>query len=179
MSGKDKGDELDVTLKDMVVRLAAIEAIVWPLQPLRDQVLKLVAMVTEKGQQQDALQLTLTHVENTLADPSAPRPVHRHIAQEEDVEAGDEFMPAAHKLQFPTFDDKSYLLPWLNRCDRYFRLRRTPEDKMVAYYRYYRLELWYYRLWHTSTFNLLDDAVLSVGAQRRPTNVEPFRPDGE
>jgi hypothetical protein len=34
MSGKDKGDEQDVTLKDVVVRLAAIEAIVQPLQPL-------------------------------------------------------------------------------------------------------------------------------------------------
>jgi hypothetical protein len=49
-SGKGTNDEPEVTLKDVVVHLTAIESIVRPLQPLRDQVPELVATVTEQGQ---------------------------------------------------------------------------------------------------------------------------------
>jgi hypothetical protein len=48
-------EDKEVTLKDVVMRLAAIEEIVRPLQPLRKQVTLLTATVIEQGQQQIAL----------------------------------------------------------------------------------------------------------------------------
>jgi hypothetical protein len=140
--GKDKGDKQEVTLKDVVVRLTAI---VRPLQPLCDQVPELVA---EQGQQLAVLQLALAHVESTMADPGMPWLFHRRNAQD-GVDAGEDFIPLAQKLQFLTFDDKSNPLPWLNRCDRYFHLRHSLEDKKVAYATFNLLDdtqLWYYRL---------------------------------
>jgi hypothetical protein len=53
-------------------------------------------------------------------------------------------IPTVHKLEFPKYDGTSDPLPWLNRCDRYFNVHRTPEHKKVAY----------------ATFHLLDDAQL-------------------
>jgi hypothetical protein len=82
-----------------------------------------------------------------LSDHDVPCP-HRHRnAQEDEPEAGDDFIPATHKLQFLTYDGKSDPLSWLNCCDHYFRLR--PEDKKVAYAAFNLLDdaqLWYYRL---------------------------------
>jgi hypothetical protein len=136
-------EDKEVTLKDVVMRLAAIEGIVRPLQPLREQVTLLAATVTEQGQQQIALQLALGHVENSLADPGVPRPSRCPATQGND-EAGEDFVPTTHKLEFPKFNGTCDPLPWLNRCKHYFCLRRMPEDKKVSY----------------ATFNLLDDAQL-------------------
>jgi hypothetical protein len=55
----------------------------------------------------------------------------------------------AHKIEFPKFDDVSYPLPWLNRCERYFHLRDTPEQKKVSYASFYLLDdvhMWYHLL---------------------------------
>jgi hypothetical protein len=141
--GSGSGDK-EVTLKDVIMRLAAIEEIVRALQPLREQVPLLAATVTEQGQQQIALQLALGRVENSLADPGVPRPSRCSVAQGNDEEAGEDFVPTTQKLEFPKFDGTGDPLPWLNRCEHYFRLRRTPEDKKVSY----------------AAFNLLDDAQL-------------------
>jgi hypothetical protein len=78
-----------------------------------------------------------------------PRPFRRHAAQGNDEEAGEDFVPTTHKLEFPKFDGTGDPLPWLNRCERYFRLRRTPEDKKVSYAAFNLLDdaqLWFYRL---------------------------------
>jgi hypothetical protein len=141
--GSGSGDK-EVTLKDVVMRLAGIEEIVRPLQPLHEQVPLLATTVTEQGQQQIALQLALGCVENSLVDPVVPRPFRRRASQDNDEEAGEHFVPTTHKLEFPKFDSTGDPLPWLNRCERSFRLRRTPEDKKVSY----------------AAFNLLDDAHL-------------------
>jgi hypothetical protein len=53
-------------------------------------------------------------------------------------------MPTTHKLEFPKFDGTGNPLPWLNMCELYFRLHRTPKDKKISY----------------AAFNLLDDAQL-------------------
>jgi hypothetical protein len=36
-----------------------------------------------------------------------------------------------HKLLFPTFDGSEDPLPWLNRCDQFFRVQETPENGKV------------------------------------------------
>jgi hypothetical protein len=36
-----------------------------------------------------------------------------------------------HKLLFPTFDGSEDPLPWLNRCDQFFRVQETPEEAKV------------------------------------------------
>jgi hypothetical protein len=69
--GSGSGDK-EVTLKDVVMRLAGIEEIVRPLQPLHEQVPLLATTVTEQGQQQIALQLALGCVKNSLVDPVVP-----------------------------------------------------------------------------------------------------------
>jgi hypothetical protein len=64
----------------------------------------------------------------------------RRRATEEDDD--DQDFPTVHKLEFPKYDGSSDPLPWLNRCDRYFKVQRTPENKKVPY----------------GAFHLLDDA---------------------
>jgi hypothetical protein len=54
-----------------------------------------------------------------------------------------------HKLEFPKYDGTGDPLPWLNRCERYFHVRRTPEPKRVALAACYLLDdaqLWFHRL---------------------------------
>jgi hypothetical protein len=45
-----------------------------------------------------------------------------------------------HKLEFSKFDGMGDLLPWLNRCERYFRVRCTPNHNRVAYVAFHWLE---------------------------------------
>jgi hypothetical protein len=52
-------------------------------------------------------------------------------------------------MEFPKYDGTSDLLPWLNRCERYFRIRHTLEHQRVAYASFYLTDdaqLWYHRL---------------------------------
>jgi hypothetical protein len=51
---------------------------------------------------------------------------------EEDADPRDDFLSTAHKLDFPKYDDNNDSLPGVNRCERYFCVRRTPEHKRVA-----------------------------------------------
>jgi hypothetical protein len=48
-SGKEGDDKPKVTMKDIVRRLAAIEAVMRPLQPLHDQVPQLATTLAEQG----------------------------------------------------------------------------------------------------------------------------------
>jgi hypothetical protein len=57
----------EVTLKDVIARLAAIEDIILPLQPLHDQVTTLQATVADQ-QQQAVFNIALTHVKTTMCD---------------------------------------------------------------------------------------------------------------
>lgn len=40
--------------------------------------------------------------------------------------------PRYHKLDFPKFDGHGDPLPFLNRCEQFFRGQRTPEDDKVS-----------------------------------------------
>jgi hypothetical protein len=51
-----------------------------------------------------------------------------------------------HKLIFPTYDGLEYPLPWLNRCDQFFRVQETPVAGKVflaAFYKTGEASQWY------------------------------------
>nr|AAL82656.1 retrotransposon protein, putative, unclassified [Oryza sativa Japonica Group]AAM18147.1 Putative gag-pol polyprotein [Oryza sativa Japonica Group] len=57
--------------------------------------------------------------------------------------------PRYHKLDFPKFDGRGDPLPFLNRCEQFFRGQRTPEDNKVWLASYHLLDgaqQWYTRL---------------------------------
>jgi hypothetical protein len=87
--GKDGEEEPKVTLRDVVRRLAAMEAVLRPWRPW-DQVPQLAATLAEQGQQQIALQLALTCVENTLHDGGGGCPARCRIANDNEAGAGDD-----------------------------------------------------------------------------------------
>jgi hypothetical protein len=56
---------------------------------------------------------------------------------------------ASHKLCFPKYDGSGDPLPWLHRCDQFFRAARTTEVEKVwlaAFYMEGIAQQWYYRL---------------------------------
>jgi hypothetical protein len=62
---------------------------------------------------------------------------------------GGNFLMTAHKLEFPKFDSFDDPLPWLNRCELYFHIRRTPKHQRVAFAVFYLLDdaqLWFHRM---------------------------------
>jgi hypothetical protein len=66
-----------------------------------------------------------------------------------DIDAGADGHQATHKIKFPRFDGVGDPLPWLNRCEWYFRLCGTSENKKVQYASFYLLDdahMWYHRL---------------------------------
>jgi hypothetical protein len=67
-------------------------------------------------------------------------------AQETEDYLGVELFQTSHKIEFPKFDGTTNTLPWLNMCERYFRICRTQEHHRVHYASSYLLEdaqLWY------------------------------------
>jgi hypothetical protein len=73
----------------------------------------------------------------------------RRKAQETEDDLGGELFQTSHKIEFPKFDSTTDLLPWLNQCERYFRIRGTPEHCRVHYASFYLLDdaqLWCHRL---------------------------------
>jgi hypothetical protein len=57
--------------------------------------------------------------------------------------------PRPHKLSFPTYDGKEDPLPWINRCEQFFRGQMTPEHDQVWYASYHltgTAQQWYMRL---------------------------------
>jgi hypothetical protein len=138
------GTDREVTLKDVVARLAAIEDIVQPLEPLHDQVNKLQATWPISN-----FNIALSRVETTVRDRGLGTGAgtgRRRTAEEDD---DDQDFLTVHKLEFPKYDGSSDPLPWLNWCDRYFKVRRTPENKKVPYAAFHLLDdaqLWIHRL---------------------------------
>jgi hypothetical protein len=70
------------------------------------------------------------------------------VAREEDDFTNSRFHPCV-RLEFPTYDGKEDPLPWLNRCETFFRSQGTPERRRVWYTTMHltcAAQLWYYRL---------------------------------
>ena len=58
-------------------------------------------------------------------------------------------VPHFHKLDFPMYAGDDDPLPWLNRCEQFFRGQRTMEGEKVwlaAYHLTGNAQLWYYQL---------------------------------
>jgi len=54
-----------------------------------------------------------------------------------------------HKLVFPVYNGLEDPLPWLNRCEQFFRAQQTPNDGKVwlaSFYMTGDAQQWYYRL---------------------------------
>jgi hypothetical protein len=115
ISAARSGTERENTLVDMVWCFAAIEELVRPLQPLKDQLAALEIKVVEQGHQ--PLNIALMHVKTML-----PTQTTISIVIEDAADTGDNFLPTAHKLEFPKYNDTSDPLPWLNMCAWYFRV---------------------------------------------------------
>lgn len=67
----------------------------------------------------------------------------------EEQTSDDRGIPRFHKLSFPIFDGKEDPLPWLNRCEQFFKGQRTMEEEKVwlaSYHLTGAAQQWYYRL---------------------------------
>jgi hypothetical protein len=72
---------------------------------------------------------------------------HRQGRDEDD--GGEDIIPTTHKLEFRKYDGTDNPLPWLNWCEWYFTVYRTPKPKRVAMVACYLLDdvqLWFHRL---------------------------------
>jgi hypothetical protein len=144
-NGSGAGEEPVVTLQDLSCRLAAIEEIIQPLAPLGDQVPALQETVAGLQQQQATTTAILTRIDNIIRAISRANGRRRNAGEDD----GDPEFPTVHKIEFPKYDGTGDPLPWLNRCDRYFAVRRTPENKKVLYASLHLLDdvqLWFHRL---------------------------------
>jgi hypothetical protein len=120
---------------------------------------------TDLGAQQDTLvaaveRVDLVHtelnvkvacVETAHHNPplNSRQPTNGRRRPKEDDDTGGDFVSTTHKLEFPKYDGTDDPLPWLNRCERYFHVRRTPEQKRVALAACYLLDdaqLWFHRM---------------------------------
>jgi hypothetical protein len=126
-NGSGAGEEPEFTLQDLAHRLAAIEKLIRPLVPLDEHVPILQTTVVGLQQQQATMTATLTHLDNTVRAIGGANGRRRNVAKEE----GDPEFPTIHKVEFPKYDGTRDPLPWLNQCDCYFTVRRTPEHKKV------------------------------------------------
>jgi hypothetical protein len=73
----------------------------------------------------------------------------RGQGDDDEEEASGDFIPTANKLEFPKFDGTGEPLPWLNRCEWYFHVRRTSEHKRMAFAAFYLLDdaqLWLHHM---------------------------------
>jgi hypothetical protein len=144
-NGSGAGEEPEVTLQDLARRLVAIEELIRPLVPLEEQVPALQATVAGLQQQQATTTAILTRMDNTVRAIGGANGRRRIAAEEE----GDPEFPTVYKVEFLKYDGMGDPLPWLNQCDRYFAVRRTPEHKRVQYASLHLLDdaqLWYHRL---------------------------------
>jgi hypothetical protein len=150
--GSGKEGKKEATLDDVVSPITAMEETVWPLVPLVDRFMLLETAVTDQGRDQTALHVVLMCIEAAMHGLGRANDNHqgwRRGLSDEDDESGDDFVPTTQKLEFSKYDGAGDPLPWINRCERYFRVRCTPEHKRVAYAAFHLLfdaQLWFHRL---------------------------------
>jgi hypothetical protein len=75
----------------------------------------------------------LLHAERALRNQDNGQPPNGCHHDDED----DDGLLISQKMEFWKYDDIGDPLPWLNRCERYFRVRCTPENRHVAYACFY------------------------------------------
>jgi hypothetical protein len=132
-------------MADVVRRLQAIEDMMRPLVPLRDQMAAIETTIAEQGQQQQLMNTGLLRIEHALHTQKNGRPPNGHRHDDEE----DDGFPTSHKMELSKYDGVGDPMLWLNRCERYFRVRRTPENRCVGYASFYltdNAQLWYHRM---------------------------------
>jgi hypothetical protein len=88
---------------------------------------------------------SLPRTERALRNQDNGRPPNGRRHDEEE----DDRVPTMHKMEFPKYDGVEDPLSWLNRCECYFHVWRTPKKWHVAYASFYLTDdaqLWYHRL---------------------------------
>jgi hypothetical protein len=98
------GVTIEAALQAIMTRL---DAKLQPLQPMQDQVEALEKTVCAQGEQQCALQTTVEQVDATHWNQGTGRPQQQGLRRTGDNDAedqGGDFLPTAHKLEFPMFD---------------------------------------------------------------------------
>jgi hypothetical protein len=161
----DMFDAILMQLTAMYDRLRSMEAKLHNVDIMQDKVSTLEASTGELGAQQDTLSLAVEridlaqtqlaarvgHGDTVPHNPPHGRPAHagRRRHGEDDDNVGDDIVPRTHKIEFPKYDGTGDPLLWLNRCERYFHVRRTPERKRVVLAACYLLDnaqLWFHRM---------------------------------
>jgi hypothetical protein len=168
-SGSKSEDMLATIMKQLAAmdaRLQSMEGRLHVVDSIKEKVTGLEESIGELGAQQDTLSSTVERIDlaqtqfvavagKAAADSRQPIPLDRHqqggrrrqVRDEDD--GGEGIIPTTHKLEFPKYDGTGNPLLWLNRCERYFTVRRTPEPKRVALATCYLLDdtqLWSHRL---------------------------------
>jgi hypothetical protein len=165
VSSTGSGAKTEDVLAAILKRLDAMDTKLKALDPLQEKVTALEESTDDMGSQAATLtaavrrvdmahsKLTekITHVEMAQRQPASDRPpaVNRRRQGNDDDDQGGDTVLTAHKLEFPKFDGAGDPLPWLNRCERYFYVRRTSENKRVSLTTFYLLDdaqLWFHRL---------------------------------
>jgi hypothetical protein len=165
---KEALEKLTTTIEKMQASLDKLA----PLAPVAGQVAAIPSKVEalqssafENTEQVRALKLAVIRVEKALnsgkgipaddgdasAHSAAPKPgpppyQYRHA---DDNNHDDSRFHPCVRLEFRTFDGKDDSLPWLNRCETFFRGQSTPEERRVWYAAMHltgAAKLWYARL---------------------------------
>jgi hypothetical protein len=77
---------------------------------------------------------------------SASEPRHGKTTATDNTAAITHASKHGHKLLFPTYDGSEDTLPWLNRCDQFFRIQETPETGKVflaSFYKFGEASQWF------------------------------------
>jgi hypothetical protein len=118
-------------MADVVRCLKQVEAMMHPLVPLKDQLAALAMVVQDQVQQTVALNLAIIRVEweqRNGGDDRGHNNGCRHPGDGANDEEASEGLRTMHKMEFLKYDGVGDPLLWLNRCERYFRIRRTQEN---------------------------------------------------
>ncbi|WVZ96354.1 hypothetical protein U9M48_042006 [Paspalum notatum var. saurae] len=87
---------------------------------------------------------------NGFVQSSAPHPQPPLPQQlESRPPSTEQYFHPRPKLEFPTYDGREDPLPWLNRCESFFRGQHNPEDRRIWYASIHMTgpaQLWYLRL---------------------------------
>jgi hypothetical protein len=150
-----RGGKADDWFTTISKHLVAMDDHLWSMEGKLHHVEMIEAKVTaleestgDLGAQQDMLSSAVEHIDlaqtqltanagrGTMAPCNPPHDWQQHGGRcwqghDEDV-AGDDIEPMTHKLEFLEFDGTTDPLPWLNSCEHYFHVRRTPEPQRVV-----------------------------------------------
>jgi hypothetical protein len=150
---------MDARLQSMEGRLCAVDSITTKVTALEESTGEFRAQQDTLSSAVERIDLAQTQfaaaADKAAADSRQPTPPDRHHqgscrrqGRDED-DGGEDIIPTTHKLEFPKYDGTGDPLPWLNRCERYFTVRRTLKPKRVALAACYLLDdaqLWFHRL---------------------------------